>query len=53
MARVTDLLDLTAVGLVVASASVAAGLWAGLAAGGASCVVLSWRLSGRNAPVVA
>ncbi len=45
--RLTDLLDVTAVLLGVAAASLAAGLWAGLAAGAVGCAALSWALEHR------
>lgn len=48
MRRVTDLLDLAAVGLGVGSAYLAAGSWAALAAGSAGCAVLSWATERRR-----
>lgn len=45
MRRFTDLLEVTGAAMAVASASVAGGLWAGLAAGSAACFGLSWALT--------
>ncbi len=45
MRRLTDLLEVTGATLAVASASVAGGLWAGLAAGAVGCFGLSWSMN--------